>query len=123
VRVVEFSRVKVYLPPVEAVKVTFGDRTVESVTFTYSVLLRPAAGVAVNVTPVAVPAGELIVADAGLKVSAAGGGGGGEEPGALPPPPPHPVSAKRATVQATTPLRAALSIFCLIPDSAMLLML
>jgi hypothetical protein len=120
---VEFSRVKVYLPPVVAVKVTFGDRTVESVTFTYSVPLRPAAGAAVNVTAVAVPAGEVIVADAGLKVSAAGGGGGGGELGALPPPPPHPVSTKRATVQATTPLRAAFTRFCVIPDSAILLML
>jgi hypothetical protein len=121
---VEFSRVKLYLPPVVAAKVTLGDRT-ESVTFTYKVPARPAAGEAVKVTVVAVPAGELIVADAGLKVSAAGGGGGGGgvEAGALPPPPPQPVSARSAKAQAITPLTAVLTIFCLIPDSAMFLSL
>jgi hypothetical protein len=119
---VEFSRVKLYLPPVVAAKVTLGDRT-ESVTFTYKVPVRPAAGEAVKVTAVAVPAGELIVADAGLKVSAAGGGGGGVEAGALPPPPPQPVSARSAKAQAIKPFTAVLTIFCLIPDSAKFLSL
>jgi hypothetical protein len=100
VSVAEFWIVKEYLPPVAAEKTTFGDKTAgESVIFTYKVPLSPAAGVAVKVIAVAVPAGELTIAEVGLNVSAAAAGGcdGGEGAGEAPPPPPHPVRQKEPT--------------------------
>jgi hypothetical protein len=104
---VEFRRVKEYVPFAFAVNATFGESTAAAlVTVTNSVPPNPVAGVAVRVTVAELPASLLIVAEAGLKVSAAATGVGGVT-GLPPPPPPQPAIAARIKQEKTCATRAA----------------
>jgi hypothetical protein len=94
----EFCRLKEYVPFAFAVNATLGAITVAGpVTFTNSEPPNPVAGVAVRVAVAEFPDWVLIVAEAGLKVSAAGACGGGVT--GLPPPPPPPQPAINASIK------------------------